>query len=419
MSTASEIAIVGHASSAAAEPRVQTARVRDPRLDFFRGVGMCVILIAHIPWNAWTDWIPARFGFSDAADMFVFCSGMASAIAFGRVFDHHGWTVGFMRILHRVWQVYWAHICSFLAVLAFAIAADQWRGVDHYVREELNLQLVLDEPRRHLLGLVDLTFVPNYFDILPMYLVVLAMVPIVMALAKVDRHLVGLAVVGTWLGAQAGWLMFVADSETGRSWFFNPFAWQLVFFTGFAFARGWLPVPPRGGAFLYASLALVVLSAPFGCQEGFSCYAGWGAFPVLGQVHDSLGWLISKTQMGPLRYVHFMATVYLAWLAVGPRGSRLVGPLPDAMRTIGQQTLAVFLTGLVLAQAIGVVLDIVGRGVVTTPLANLAGCAGLYLAARVTHYMKAPPWKRSGGHGVKTAPEPLQDAPAYRFTPAA
>src|SRR4051812_1480637 len=119
-------------------------RERDPRLDFFRGLGMCIILIAHVPWNPWIDFIPARYGFSDAAEMFVFCSGMASALAFGRVFDQHGWWAGAQRIAFRMWQVYWAHICSFLAVLAFAIAADQWLGVDHYVREELKLQIALD-----------------------------------------------------------------------------------------------------------------------------------------------------------------------------------------------------------------------------------------------------------------------------------
>ena len=59
----------------------QAPRTRDLRLDFFRGIGMFIILIAHITDNPWTLWIPARFGFSDATEMFVFCSGMASAIA--------------------------------------------------------------------------------------------------------------------------------------------------------------------------------------------------------------------------------------------------------------------------------------------------------------------------------------------------
>lgn len=77
---------------------------------------MFIIFIAHLPANSWALWIPARFGFSDATEIFVFCSGMASAIAFGRVFELHGLAMGSARVIYRVWQVYWAHICLFLGV---------------------------------------------------------------------------------------------------------------------------------------------------------------------------------------------------------------------------------------------------------------------------------------------------------------
>jgi hypothetical protein len=388
--------------------RGRSGAKRDPRLDFFRGLGMCIILVAHIPWNPWTNWIPARYGFSDAADMFVFCSGMASALAFARVFDQHGWLAGLMRILHRVWQVYWAHIGSFLAVLAFAIAADQALGVDHYVREELNLQAVLDEPRGHLLGLMTLRFVPNYFDILPMYIVVLAMTPVVMALAGVSRWLVGAFVVGLWGGAQAGWLGFTADADVGRHWFFNPFAWQIVFFTGFALVRGWLPAPPRDARLVAACVACVVVAIPVSCQSEFACYAGFGAFPALGAAHESLGWLIAKSDVGPLRYAHFLATAYLAWIAVGERGSRLRGLAPDLLRQIGQQTLAVFLAGLVVAQALGVYLDLAGRSFATAAAANLTGFVLLFCAARITSLAKSPPWKRVAP-SVRPAPVATPD----------
>ena len=70
---------------------------RDPRLDFYRGMAMFIILFAHTPGNFFTSWIPARWGFSDATEMFVFCSGMASAIAFGRTFDRAGWALGTAR----------------------------------------------------------------------------------------------------------------------------------------------------------------------------------------------------------------------------------------------------------------------------------------------------------------------------------
>jgi hypothetical protein len=386
-------------------------RPRDPRLDVFRGLGMFIIFVAHVPWNSWTDWIPARFGFSDAADMFVFCSGMASAIAFGRIFVEQGWWLGTARIALRVWQVYWAHIGSFLVVMALMVGADQALGIDHYVREELNLAGFFDEPRIHLLGLMTLTYVPNYFDILPMYLVVLAMVPAVMALARVHRGLVAVAVLALWLAAQRG-LHLTADPMTGREWFFNPFGWQIVFFSGFAFARGWLPPPPRDTRLVLAAVAFVVLAAPVSCQHGFSCFAGWGAAPLLGEVHDALGPAIDKVSMGPLRYLHFMATAYLAFVAAGVGGARLRGPVAEVLRQVGQQTLAVFLAGLVASQLMGILLDIVGRTALTTAFANLLGFGLLVGTAWIVAWFKAPPWRKPPSR----RPEPA--APEGRATAA-
>ena len=72
--------------------------MREARLDFFRGLAMFIIFIAHLPLNPWNDWIPARFGPSDATEMFVFCSGFASAIAFGGTFRRHGFAIGTLRI---------------------------------------------------------------------------------------------------------------------------------------------------------------------------------------------------------------------------------------------------------------------------------------------------------------------------------
>lgn len=134
-------------------------KIRDPRLDFFRGVGMFIILIAHIPWNDWTNWIPARFGFSDAADMFVFCSGAASALAFAPLFYTRGWWLGTMRVVYRVWQVYWAYISVFLVTVTFLIGVDHSLGTDHYVRFELNAGSFFDDPESHLIALIKMPFI--------------------------------------------------------------------------------------------------------------------------------------------------------------------------------------------------------------------------------------------------------------------
>ena len=108
---------------------------RDARLDFFRGLAMLIIYVAHMPRNDWILWIPARFGPSDAAEMFVFCSGFASALAFGGSFRRHGFGVGCLRIVNRCWQIYWCQFCLVLATTALLYAATTHLGTRDYLFE--------------------------------------------------------------------------------------------------------------------------------------------------------------------------------------------------------------------------------------------------------------------------------------------
>ena len=52
---------------------------RDLRLDLFRGLANWAIFLDHVPNNV-LSWITVRnYGFSDAADIFVFISGFSAA----------------------------------------------------------------------------------------------------------------------------------------------------------------------------------------------------------------------------------------------------------------------------------------------------------------------------------------------------
>ncbi|MCU0900787.1 MAG: OpgC domain-containing protein [Cypionkella sp.] len=373
----------------------QTPRQRDLRLDFFRGIGMFIILIAHITNNPWTLWIPARFGFSDATEMFVFCSGMASALAFGAVFTRAGWLLGSLRILHRMWQVYWVHLGVFFVTLALMLALDM-TGV--FPRDEvraLNLGPFITNTGPNLIGLLTLTYVPNYFDILPMYLVILALIPVMMALARVDVRLALLASVALWVLGTAGLslpaeLWFAKPST--RPWFFNPFTWQLVFFTGFALMAGWLPAPPVRRSLVWVAAGIVVLSIPF----------AWGKIisqvEVIRDLRGAAAPLLNKTNFGLLRFVHFLALAYLAWVLAGPMGARLrqTGWRAAAIRLVcqvGQQSLAVFAASMVLARLLGAVLNLAGGGPWAALVINLAGVALIIGVAKIAALFKSQPWK--------------------------
>ena len=186
--------------------------------------------------------------------------------------------LGTARILHRVWQVYWAHVGVFVAVVALLAAADLELG-GRYLRHGLNLGPFLDDPARMLLGYATLTYVPNYFDILPMYLVILALVPLVIAAARLGRGAVAALVGILYLLAYARLLDLPAEPWSDRVWFFNPFSWQLLFFLGFAFGRGWLVSPGYDRRLMLAALGVVAAALPFSCQYG------WSSLPDRGPCH--------------------------------------------------------------------------------------------------------------------------------------
>jgi hypothetical protein len=375
-------------------------RIRDPRLDFFRGIVMFIILIAHTPGNWFTLWIPARFGFSDATEVFVFCSGMASAIAFGAVFRERGMLLGTARVAFRCWQVYWAHVALFIAIAATMAALNASGLFERDYLARLNLYPFFKNTEQNLVGLLTLTYVPNYFDILPMYLVVLAMMPVVVACHRVQPLLALGLVAAVWFGAQLGVLALPAEPWSAREWFFNPFGWQLVFFTGFAFMSGWIPAPPRHRMLVILAAVIVLVIVPL------AYYRITRHLPQVQDWRRQNGILIAKTDFGILRYVHFLALAYLCWIAVGEAGRRILPPdagglLADLWRgalavimKVGQQSLAVFITSMFLAQLLGLALDVLGGGsLVIQILVNCVGIALLTGAAYGAGWFKSHPWR--------------------------
>lgn len=369
----------------------QIRRCRDVRLDFFRGLALIVIFIGHMPMNPLFHITPGRFGFSDSAEIFVFCSGIAAAIAFARVFEKHGWVIGSGRVLLRMWQVYWAHIATFLVVLAANLQFDRWSGTGTRFVEGMNLKNFLDSySGEALLGLLTLGYVPNYFDILPMYVVVLAMVPLVMALASLQNgiRIVAVLVLALWAAAELDLLELSASPWSERKWFFNPFSWQLIFFLGFALGRGWLPVPPRDRKLLAAAAAVLVVSLPFAWAPLAQAI---GYSPSFLHMLDQL---IDKTHLGALRVAHFAALAYVGYMLAGESGRNLRGAAAEVLQTLGRQTLAVFVTGLLMSVFGGYLLQLAGVTPWAVVAVNVGGIAILYAVALLVEWVKSSPWQK-------------------------
>ena len=352
---------------------------------------MFIIFIAHTPGDWWARFIPARFGPSDATEMFVFCSGFASAIAFGGVFVRQGFALGLTRIAYRCWQIYWAHICLFFAVVVVCIAGSEYIAVKDYVGE-LNLWPFLEAPLTGLPRLLTFTYVPNYFDILPMYFVVLLMVPLVVGLSRIHPGAAALFCVGLWAINFRYDLQLPAEWWSEREWFFDPMGWQLIFFAGFAFGAGWLKAPNPDPRLIAIALVFVLALIPV------SFWPLWELVPA-SSLKDAVAtfwlWGQQKTDFAPLRWLHFLALAYLMHcLFTGGRENVLRGAWARPIIAVGQQALATFVTSMILAVIVGMGLDVVGRTALTVALGNLAGFGVLILVARVVAYFKSSPWAR-------------------------
>lgn len=378
-------------------------RPRDERLDLFRGITMLIIFVAHMPGNSWNGYIPARFGFSSGTELFVFCSGLASAIAFGSVFVKRGMWLGAVRIALRIWQVYWAHIGLALVLIALAALLDQSLGLNLVAEQFAPLT---QEPARAMLGLASLTWLPDYLDILPMYLVILALVPVAMGLRRLHAALPFMMFALLYTLVWTSRLNLPGNPWTGAGWFLNPFAWQLVFFLGFSFGMKWLPAPRlRAPRAMGACIAFLVLAIPL---------SFWGlteSWPVLQSLREMVLPATEKSNLHLLRVVHFLALAYLVLSVIEPYRTRLDQGVGHLLILIGRQSLGAFLTSLVLARIGGVIADAYSHSEIIIALINIGAFATLLGLAVMLGWIKSAPWSKP-----RTQPSPAAITPHAGMT---
>src|ERR1700743_1141395 len=114
---------------------------RDLRIDACRGIALWCIFLDHVPNNI-GSWLTLRnYGFSDAAEVFMFVSGVTCALAYGKARWRGGWTGVVGRTLRRSWDIYVAFL---LLTLACAIMV-HLAGGDH-LADESNTRILVEQP---------------------------------------------------------------------------------------------------------------------------------------------------------------------------------------------------------------------------------------------------------------------------------
>ncbi len=321
---------------------MKSNRVRD--IDFWRGAVLIAILVDHIPGNPLENWTPRNFGLSDSAEAFVFLSGLSVGLIYLPRASKYGLEPVAGGCLKRALKLYGVHIGLTLAALVVFGAAYWASGAPDLIQAH-GRAFVFTSPGNGLLGLALLTHQLGYFNILPLYIVLMLWAPVALALA-LRGPLLALAVsIGLYAATRAFGLNLPNWPEPG-GWFFNPMAWQLVFTLGLVSAILWRDGLPRPAPWLVAlSAATVVGAALIVTNEG-----GFApGFRDTATAHLD----VSKQDLGLARLIHFVALAYLIAMATTALGRYLApvvgGAFGKAVQSLGRNSLPVFAAGSVLS----------------------------------------------------------------------
>jgi hypothetical protein len=344
---------------------------RDLRLDFFRGLGLWMIFLDHIPDDV-VSWLTMRnYGFSDAAEFFVFISGYLAGYIYGPIVKAGNLLAATKRLWMRAWQMYVAHILLFLAFTA-QIARAARKFDNPMYKDEFNVANFLAHPDELIWQALTLRYKPVDLDVLPLYIVLVFTAPL-MLWAMVRRPNLTLAgSFAVYIGARIfDWNL--ASYPPGTHWYFNPFAWQLMFVfaawcgTGGA-ARIWSLIQSR--AVLVIALAWIVFS--------FLIVMTWhNAFleSLVPKWMVKLIYPIDKTDLDMLRFTHFLAIAALVARYVprhwGPLTSHWLRPLV----LCGQHSLPNFCLGVFLSFGVHYILVQHPGGIWKQIVLSIAGMA--------------------------------------------
>ncbi|WP_332701160.1 OpgC family protein [Devosia sp.] len=328
---------------------------RDARLDMFRGIALVMIFINHVPGTIYESFTSRNFGFSDAAEAFVFMSGMAAGLAYSNRFRSGSLWAAIARVWARARQLYFVHIVITMLCLAIFAAAAKWFDLPEVLTRN-NISALFQQPLSALVGIPLLTHQLGYLNILPLYMTLLLATPLFLLVGLRKPWLMLALSIALW--AAAGQFRFnLPNFPNSGGWFFNPFSWQILFvlglLSGAAMKVGQRFIPYRPAIFAIAAAFLVL--ALF-----------WARIPQLGEAGRAMLAVLAdmgapfyitafdKTYLALPRLLHALALFYvLGHLPImrNLASSAVVAPF----RLLGRQGLAVFAVGTVLSLLLQVI----------------------------------------------------------------
>lgn len=352
------------------------------KIDALRGLLLLIMVANHTPSPA-RNLTTQPLGFVSAAEAFVFVAAFLCGIIFNHKLHKGGMLAVRVMARQRLRQIYKAHLLTLL--FCFVVLGNLLGQQPAFYNM---VHSYLERPLAAVFSSLFLLYQPPLLDILPMYLIFIALTPLLIRLAIQigEGALLGMSAI-LWLAAQLGIKERLLEAVSG-GWLvidpgaFNLFAWQLLWIGGLLLGRRSQQQRPLFVLTLPQRLRLILI----GIAVFFFC-CRWPWIPIYLELgtHE---WLLDKWHLGPLRILNFVALLFLAmWLG---SALRRVPPWFKPFALLGQHLLPLFClhvcfsllaTGIIENYALG---DIWGYALLTVHLSAIF-VASLFMEQRTNN----------------------------------
>ena len=362
-------------------------------LDMLRGYALVSIMVNHMPISAMRHVTLPNFSIFDASEMFVLLSGFLVGMVWRGIEAKGGRRAAQTRFLRRSFEVWRAMIAG--ALLMGWLSALLWAvDLPHTAIWDRYAVWSVENPLLFAAQVGSFWLQPNIIDVLAVYVVLIALVPLVVpAMLRAFWVCAAASVLLWWFAPQLNQMLPNHRSQGG--FLFNPFGWQMLFFTGTAlglFRERIMTVlwPHRHWV---TALALAVFA--FGTAIVIAARIGEPALPLRNAMRLIYG-TIDKWRLDGTRYLAILAA---AWLIAVPlaRPAQWVSAtrIGVALQQIGKGGLFSFVA-CVLLSVLGDALQVTpaGQTIAQRLVIDIWACVALWwLSARWLEH--GAPWQRA------------------------
>ncbi|MCF3972912.1 OpgC domain-containing protein [Paracoccus salsus] len=298
-------------------------------LDMLRGYALVCIMLDHMPASPLRKYTLANFSVFDAAELFVLLSGFLVGLVWLGVEQKQGRRAAQWRFARRAFEVWRALVVGGI-IMALLSAGLLEMGLKHTAIWNQYAAWVIENPLGYLGVLATMWLQPNLLDVLAVYVVLIASAPLLVPILLRFPFSFGVASLVLWWFAPI--LNPLIPNHNRGGLLFNPFGWQMLFFSGVAmglFRQQFMPVLMRHARLITITAAGMFL---FGATIIIASKIGEPALPL----RNALKLVYGKIEKWPLDGTRYLAIIAASWLVAVPL-ARLMERLAASRIGVGLQ----------------------------------------------------------------------------------